>query len=84
MILIAKPATEKVPQIIEIFTDNGNKFAQLNRYGSLILFGENEPLFKEERKQVNVIADNFDLFYSQLIRLQNEVTDLLTPTISRQ
>jgi len=81
MILIAKPGIGTKPPVIEIYTDNRNMFASINVYGSLILFGENEPLFNKERKQVNVIADNFDLFYAQLIRLQNDIQDLLTPTL---
>lgn len=81
MKLIAIPGTDKVPQTIEIYSHSGNKYAAINRHGSLVIFGENEPLYKDELKKVNVISENFDLFYTQLIRLQNEVQDLLTPTL---
>ena len=84
MKLIAIKGTQTKPNSIDIYTDNDNKFASVNMFGTLIIFGENEPLFKDEIKKINVIVENFDLFFTQLIRLQNEIVELLTPTLARQ
>lgn len=81
MILKAIPGSETKPQSINISTDNGNLFANINKFGELLLFGEDMTITHDEVKKVLVISENFQLFYMQLIRLQNEIQDLLTPTL---
>ena len=83
MKLTAIPGNEIKPQSINISTDSGNKFANVNKFGELVLFGEDMAITHEEMKKVLVIADNFQLFYMQLIRLQNDIQDLLTPTLRK-
>jgi len=84
MKLTAIPGNETKPQSINISTDNGNLFANINKFGELLLFGEDMAITHDEMKKALVIAENFQLFYMQLIRLQNDIQELLTPTIGRQ
>lgn len=83
MRLIAIKSTETLAQSIDFATDNGNRFANVNRFGELLIYGEDMKITRHEVDRVKVVTDNFDLFYTQLMRLQNEIQDLLTPTLSR-
>jgi hypothetical protein len=67
MRLIAIKATiEKPHHSIDILTNNGNKFASINKCGELTVFGEDMTLIHSELKKINVIADNFDLFFNNI------------------
>lgn len=81
MKLIAIAPTETKPMSIDMLTNSGNRFANVNKFGELKLFGEDMTITHDELKKVLAITDNFPLFYMQLIRLQNEIQDLLTPTL---
>lgn len=81
------PATDKEPQTIDLYTDNGNRFASINKMGVLRLFGEDMSIDYGELREVIVISDNFHLFYNNLCAKDEEIKRLrLTniPTLSRQ
>lgn len=81
------PATETQPQAIDLYTDNGNRFASINKVGVLRLFGEDSTIDYGELEQVKSISDNFSLFYNNLCEKDEEIKRLrLTniPTLSRQ
>lgn len=60
------PATETTPNSIDLYTDNGNLFANINLYGTLSLIGEDCKVWSKELKEISVIADNFELFFSNI------------------
>jgi len=78
MILKAIPGTLTYPQTIELSTETGNKFASVNRWGELKVFGEDMSLINLEVKKVLAISENFSLIFENLIRLQSEI-ELLKP-----
>jgi hypothetical protein len=91
MKLIAIAGTLTQAQSIDLLTYNGNRFANVNKFGKLKLYGEDMNLLHDELKKVIVIADNFKLFFDNLMTLQIEIKELnkeilftLTPTLSRQ
>lgn len=67
MKLTAIKATGKEPQKIICSTSNDNVFASITKWGTLTIFGEDMSIDLHELKQANVIAENFDLFYQNLI-----------------
>jgi hypothetical protein len=81
------PATETEPQAIDLYTENGNRFASINKVGVLRLFGEDMAIDYGELREVIVISDNFSLFYNNLFDKDEEIRKLRLnniPTLARQ
>ena len=80
------PATETEPQTIDLYTENGNRFASINKVGVLRLFGEDMTIDYGELEQVKIISDNFSLFYNNLVQKDEEIRKLRLnniPTLER-
>lgn len=66
MILVPVKATETQCQTINLLTDNGNKFASIDKRGRIKVFGEDSYLEISEIKDILKISDNFDLFFKNI------------------
>ncbi len=59
-------ATESEPQRIELLTDNGNKFASVDKAQNIRVYGEDLTITVSEAKVMLDISDNFELYFSNI------------------
>lgn len=66
MKLVPIQATDTTPQTINLLTGNNNLFASIDKCGQIKIYGEDSYISIEEARDIIKIADNFELFFSNI------------------